>query len=714
METGQEKHGSSVAGGTAELQQRLRRAEQRVHDVEHALARQRAILEATLENIDQGITMVDADLHTIVLNRRFLELLDFPAERFARGFDMEDAFRFNAERGDYGPGDIEELVRQRVELARKFEPHAFERTRPDGTVIAVRGKALSGGGFVTTYSDVTEQRRVEQGFKTSEERYALATLAAVEGIYEWSVETGELFLTERAKAFFSFGDDEMTSRAWNSRVHPDDQTGYREAIVDHFKGRTAHLEHEYRVADGAGGYRWVLDRGIAVRSAGGQVVKVVGAVSDVTRRKLAEFELRRARDLAEEALEQQTATAEVLRVISNSIADTAPVFDKILVSCERLFSGRIVGLNLVGADGMIRIGAYHGEGRAEFERIFPLPVSPSSGSGLAIVERRVVHYPDAGSEAIVPAPTRQGCKVLGIKSVVFAPMLWEGRGIGAIFVGRGFVSPFSDKEIALIKTFADQAAIAIENVRLFNDIQDKSRQLEVANRHKSHFLASMSHELRTPLNAILGFNEMILGDVYGPVPADIKEPLQDIQSSGKQLLRLINNVLDLAKIEAGRMELALDNYVVQDTVESVRSTLTSLAADKGLEFAVAMPPDIPIAYGDPGRIAQCLVNLVGNSLKFTNAGKVELSVKHEEGLLTYRVTDTGIGIAPDKIGSLFTEFKQTDATIASEYGGSGLGLSITKQFVEMHGGRIWVESELGKGSSFIFELPLRTREKTAA
>ena len=324
---------------------------------EHALARQRAILETTLENIDQGITMVDANLHTIVLNRRFLELLDFPAERFARGFHMEDAFRFNAERGDYGPGEIEDLVRQRVELARKFEPHAFERTRPDGTIIAVRGKALTGGGFVTTYSDVTEQRRVEQGLKTSEERYALATLAAVEGIYEWSVETGALFLTERAKAFFSFADDEMNSRGWNSRVHPEDQAGYRGAIVDHFKGRTPHLEHEYRVADGSGGFRWVLDRGIAVRTAGGQVVKVVGAVSDITQRKLAEFELRRARDLAEEALEQQTATAEVLRAISNSIADTAPVFDKILVSCERLFSGRIVGLNLVGADGMIRIGA---------------------------------------------------------------------------------------------------------------------------------------------------------------------------------------------------------------------------------------------------------------------------------------------------------------------------------------------------------------------
>src|SRR5208282_10768 len=174
------------------------------------------------------------------------------------------------------------------------------------------------------------------------------------------------------------------------------------------------------------------------------------------------------------------------------------------------------------------------------------------------------------------------------------------------------------------------------------------------------------------------------------------------------------NVLDLAKIEAGRMELSLADYSVQDTVESVRATLKPLAADKGLEFIVTVPADIPLAYGDPGRITQCLVNLAGNSLKFTKAGRVEVSVEHRDGLLTFRVVDTGIGIPADKIASLFTEFKQTDATIASEYGGSGLGLSITKKFVEMHGGRIWVESELSKGSSFIFELPLRAREKAAA
>jgi GAF domain-containing protein/anti-sigma regulatory factor (Ser/Thr protein kinase) len=295
----------------------------------------------------------------------------------------------------------------------------------------------------------------------------------------------------------------------------------------------------------------------------------------------------------------------------------------------------------------------------------------------------------------------------GYRAILAVPLLREEQIIGALTVSRGEPGEFAPEVVELLKTFATQSAMAIQNARLFREIAEKSKQLEQASQHKSNFLASMSHELRTPLNAILGFNEMILGQVYGEVPADMQEPLADIQTSGKHLLRLINNVLDLAKIEAGRMELSLQDYSVHDTVESVRATLRPLAAEKGLEFLVAVPPELPLAYGDSGRITQCLMNLAGNSLKFTKAGKVEISVTEKDGLLTYRVTDTGVGIPPDKIGSLFTEFKQTDATIASEYGGTGLGLSISKKFVEMHGGRIWIESELGKGSTFIFEIPLR-------
>jgi signal transduction histidine kinase len=297
----------------------------------------------------------------------------------------------------------------------------------------------------------------------------------------------------------------------------------------------------------------------------------------------------------------------------------------------------------------------------------------------------------------------------GTRALLAVPLLREGHLLGAILVNRRTPGPFAPEVVELLKTFASQSAMAIQNARLFREIAEKGKQLELASQHKSNFLASMSHELRTPLNAILGFNEMILDRVYGEVSPDVQAPLENIQTSGKHLLRLINNVLDLAKIEAGRMELSLQDYSVHDAVASVQSILRPLAVEKGLEFLATLPDDLPLAYGDSGRIAQCLMNLAGNSIKFTKAGKVEISVVEKDGLLTYRVTDTGVGIPPDKIDSLFTEFKQTDATIASEYGGTGLGLSISRKFVEMHGGRIWVESELGKGSAFIIEIPLRVK-----
>ena len=304
-------------------------------------------------------------------------------------------------------------------------------------------------------------------------------------------------------------------------------------------------------------------------------------------------------------------------------------------------------------------------------------------------------------------PRREFLLRAGYRALLAVPLMRENRIVGALTVTRKAPGAFAPEVVELLKTFATQSALAIQNARLFREIAEKGRQLEVASEHKSQFLASMSHELRTPLNALLGFNEMILGDIYGEVPGDMRPPLAQMQTSGKHLLRLINNVLDLAKIEAGRMELALADYSVQDVVDGVRSTLQPLATDKGLQFLAAVPADIPLAHGDSGRITQCLMNLAGNSLKFTRAGKVEISVAMSNGRLRYCVADTGIGIPRDKIDSLFTEFRQTDATVASEYGGTGLGLSISKKFVEMHGGRIWVESEPGRGSVFTFEVPLR-------
>ena len=239
------------------------------------------------------------------------------------------------------------------------------------------------------------------------------------------------------------------------------------------------------------------------------------------------------------------------------------------------------------------------------------------------------------------------------------------------------------------------------------ELQRLNDQLQQASKAKSNFLANMSHELRTPMNAILGFVEMALDEIYGEVPAHLKEPLTDIQTNGKHLLRLINDVLDLSKIEAGRMELVLAEYSVQDVVETVRSSLQSLALEKGLEFVAAAEDDIPLAFGDGRRIAQCLTNLVGNAVKFSKRGRVAVWVEQQGDNLVYRVSDTGIGIPKEELENIFAEFQQVDTAITREYSGTGLGLNITKKFVELHGGRIWVESELGQGSTFFFSIPLR-------
>ena len=250
--------------------------------------------------------------------------------------------------------------------------------------------------------------------------------------------------------------------------------------------------------------------------------------------------------------------------------------------------------------------------------------------------------------------------------------------------------------------------------QLYDHERMLNAQLERASKAKSDFLASISHELRTPLNAILGFNELLLGEIYGPVTEELKVPLTDIQTSGKHLLRLINNVLDLSKIEAGRMELALDDYAVHDLVAGVLSGLRPLASQKGLALTSAVPDDIPVAHGDGGRITQCLMNLVGNAVKFTQQGRIEVAVDCRDDVLQYRVIDTGTGIPADRLETVFAEFRQADATIAGQFGGTGLGLSITKKFVELHGGRIWVESEVGTGSTFSFTIPLRVEKVETA
>jgi len=1190
------------------------------------LARQLADLaelhDAVMSGINEGVYDWNVEQGTIRYSERVMQAVGLPRELL----DDIDDWRSRIHPDDlprYTQGFIEHFKgrTERFECDYRYRAldgswrwarqHGIGLRRPSGPN---KGRVYR---VVGSTGDIT-------ALKQAEERYAVATSAAVEGIYEWDLTTGSLYLTDRAKAFFSIEGESLTPAAWNTRVHAEDYPGYRAALVEHFKGRTAQLEHEYRIADARGAYKWVLDCGIGIRDAKGRVTKLVGALSDITQRKRAEMELRRARDEAEESLEQQTATAEVLRVmsasptdvqpvfdaivrnavrlcegahgslfrfdgtlqhfvahesvdprtvellrqryphppdartasgrsilqrtvinvedvprdprftesglvfreagyraalavpmlkegepvgaifvvrrearpftqkqidllrtfadqaviaienvrlfretresleqqrasgevlraISSSIADTAPVFDKILESCQRIFAGTIVGLNLVRDDGKLHIGAYHGAHREEFEKIFPIPLTVDSGSGLAMLERRIVHYPDAQQGAEVPERTRRGCTTIGIKSVIFAPLLWEGRGLGAIFVGRDHVSSFSEREIALLRTFADQAAIAIENVRLFNEtkgsldqqkalaevlgtisasiadtqpvfeqildscqrlfhghlvgltrlrddgmvdlgaykgadreriaavypyplgrdsgsgqamldrkvvqfadvgaadtpphvlrgaqalgfrsiifaplvaegraigalwvgrtspgpfeqketalletfadqaviaiqnarlfretqealerqtataeilrvisssptdvqpvfeaivqsgvrlfedaavavcraedgevrlmaiaerdpeqarkwrerfpfptrpnymhgrailecrmidmpdvermdesfgagkrnfaasgyramtvvpmvkggaaigtiavirkapgplgekaiallktfadqaviaienvrlfkeIRDKSLALEIASRHKSEFLANMSHELRTPLNAIIGFTRIVMRRSQESLEPQQRENLEKILASGQHLLALINSILDLSKIEAGRVEVHAGEVALPAVLEQCVRTVEPLKTESVAlvkEFDGALPP----MYVDEEKLRQIVINLLSNAVKFTERGSVRLRAQASNGSVAIAVSDTGIGIAPDKLELIFEEFEQADASSTRVYGGTGLGLAIARRLARLMGGDVTAESMLGSGSTFRLTLPVR-------
>ena len=294
----------------------------------------------------------------------------------------------------------------------------------------------------------------------------------------------------------------------------------------------------------------------------------------------------------------------------------------------------------------------------------------------------------------------------GYRARLLVPLLAPDGPVGALVVRRREPGEFPKNTVDLLQTFAAQSALAIQNARLFSEIGQKSQQLEVASQHKSQFLANMSHELRTPLNAVLGYTELILDSIYGEVPEKARTTLERIQSNGRHLLGLINDVLDLSKIEAGQLTLSLADYSIKGVVHNVYGAVESLATSKNLALKVELPKDLPPAHGDERRLTQVLLNLVGNAIKFTDTGEVAIRTSIANGSFTVAVHDTGPGIAERDQGKIFEEFQQADSSITKQKGGTGLGLAIAKRIIEMHGGRLWVESELGHGSTFAFTVPV--------
>jgi signal transduction histidine kinase len=408
-----------------------------------------------------------------------------------------------------------------------------------------------------------------------------------------------------------------------------------------------------------------------------------------------------------ESLDQQTATADVLRVISQSPTDVQPVLRAVTAAARR-FCGATDALIVLRDKADSVIAAHDGLLTASVGR--RRLVSIGNLAGRAMLDGLTIHVPD--SALLDPkeyADAMTMAREHNWRAAVAAPMLREGVAIGTILLRKTEPGAFTPRQVELLETFAAQAVIAIENVRLFTEIQEKSHQLEVASQHKSQFLANMSHELRTPLNAILGYTEMMADGLYGDVGEKAQGVLERVQSNGRHLLGLINDVLDLSKIEAGQLVLAIEEYSVADMVATVLSATESLARAKNLKLGSAVAPGLPTGSGDARRLAQVLLNLVGNAIKFTDQGGVQIRAVRAGDRFEIAVVDTGPGIAPADQARIFDEFQQLDSTSTRRKGGTGLGLSISRHIVELHGGRITVESEVGRGSTFRISLPVHAQ-----
>jgi signal transduction histidine kinase len=330
--------------------------------------------------------------------------------------------------------------------------------------------------------------------------------------------------------------------------------------------------------------------------------------------------------------------------------------------------------------------------------------------GQMAVTREPFQIPDISVEGAYESRLRRALLEAGTRALLAIPLLHEARLVGGLVVTRRTPGAFTAEVVEILRTFATQSALAIQNARLFREIQVKSRELEVASQHKSEFLANMSHELRTPLNAVIGFSEVLLQRMFGELNDKQDEYLQDIYASGQHLLSLINDILDLSKIEAGRMELEMTDFDFPTALDNVLTLIRERAGRRGIALHLSVDERLGQMRADERKIRQIVLNLLSNAIKFTpEGGRIEVAAVPRDEFVEVSVSDTGIGIAPEDQEAVFEEFRQV-GTAAKKVEGTGLGLALSRKFIELHGGRIWVQSQLGIGSTFTFSIPLRRRE----
>jgi PAS domain S-box-containing protein len=643
------------------------------------------LLQAMLENLPCGVSVFDADLHLVADNRHFRSMLGFPASLFAGPVThFESLIRYNAEQGEYGEGDPDEKVARIVDRARAPSVHRMERTRPNGMTLEISGAPMPGGGFVTTYTDISERKRSEAALRVSEERQQRAMDASGLALWDYDLQSGEVYLSEAWSEMLGGPcvPTATTVQALFELTPEEDRAAVRGAMVTALKGDTTTYSVEHRVRRDDGALIWVQSEGrVTQRNALGHARGIVGTNRDITERRQAQDELRRTSSLLRSVLD---AATEVI-VICVDPDGLISVFNQ---GAERLLgysAGEIVGHHAPSL--------FHDAAQIEARQR-----EMSQALGRPLQRNEVFSHESVRGQAREWTYIRKDGSRFPASLVITEVRSATGELLGRLGTAHDMTQ---QKEYESYLQAAMEAA-------------------EQATQAKAAFLATMSHEIRTPMNGVIGMTSLLLET---PLSQDQRDFTEVIRQSGEGLLVVINDILDYSRIESGHMELEWLPFELQEAVESSIDLLGLKAREKQLELLYIIEPDVPQwIQGDLPRLRQVLVNLLSNALKFTDHGEVVLSIRRSPdapeladpraGLtLEFCVRDTGIGIPADRLPRLFQPFSQADSSTSRKYGGTGLGLAISRRLVEAMQGRAWVLSEEERGTRFFFTL--QTAQATA-
>jgi len=626
------------------------------HDSESK--RESDLVTLGLEYLSQGFSIFDKDLKLVKWNSSMEQLLDFPSGFLTKGLPLEELFRFNAERGEYGEGDSEEMVAKRLKKAKLFEDHHFERARPDGTILEVSGSALPAGGFVTTYTDITNRKKTEKALETSETRFRSYFELGLIGMAVTSIEKGWLYVNDHLCNLLGYSNEELTQLTWADITHPEDlaadEAEFNKVLAREIDGYAMDKRFIRKNGD-------IIYASISVKcleEESNRIDQFIALVQDITERKKAE-------QLALDQKEQFT---------QNLLDRTTE-------------------------------GFWHTDNDGKTLDVNPAMCEILGRPREEIIGRSLLDFVDDENAEIFSSELKK--RKEGFTGSYEVALL-RPDGTQAYCLNNATpIFDENDRLVGSVGLFTDITPIREITLKM----ERAKFDAELANKSKSQFLANMSHELRTPLNAIIGFTDAINHEIFGAIqPDNYKSYVRDINKAGYHLLHLVNDILDMSKIEAGKFIIHVENVALEVIAEEALTMVRGRAKENGIQIVTNLPNDLPQVAADQRATLQALLNLLTNAVKFTNSGgKIQIDAEVEKPYVVFTVSDTGVGMNQTDIERALQPFVQIEREKGRGHEGTGLGLSLTTKLIELQGGEFTIKSAVGKGTTACFTLPISSR-----